>query len=305
MDGQIKLRSIDSDRDHYEEVYDVWKQRSNHLTETRQWITDQLSWLVNGHFMEISRHGTAENERVLMNSLSIGSGAGELEYAILQTLLSTFPRINHCAIEPSASLHCEYKDRIVDKPEFNDVDFTWEHRTFDSYRVRAQAVSDTAPTFDFINAFDSLYYVDDLEVAMEYLYKHLAPGGMLLIRLISDRVGFGPLWNAFPELYSKDQITSANVRDYCESHDLQSTTTYYPAVTRGTDITGCFDDEPAAEDALMLDFFTHTVNFVKEAPSKLKDDVLEFLGSDKCSETSAGGKRSFVSGAEYIVIAKK
>ena len=77
---------------------------------------------------------------------------------------------------------------MVGKPEFNDVDFTWEHRTFDSYRVRAQAVSDTAPKFDFINAFDSLYYVDDLEVAMEYLYKHLAPGGMLLIRLISGKI---------------------------------------------------------------------------------------------------------------------
>ena len=76
MDGQIKLRQIDSDRDHYEEVYDVWKQRSNHLTEEMQWITDQLSLHVNEHFMEISRNGTAENEHMLMNSLSMGSAAG-------------------------------------------------------------------------------------------------------------------------------------------------------------------------------------------------------------------------------------
>ena len=76
MDGQNKLRPIDSDRDHYEEVYDVWKQRSNHFTEEMQWIADHLPLLVKRNGMEISRNGTAENERIFMNSLSIGSGAG-------------------------------------------------------------------------------------------------------------------------------------------------------------------------------------------------------------------------------------
>ena len=133
--------------------------------------------------------------------------AGELEYTILQTLLSNFPRINHCAVEPSASLHGEYKDSIVGKPEFIHVDFTWEHRTFDSYRVRAQAVSDTAQQFDFINAFDSLYYVDDLQVAMEFLYKHLSPGGMLLIRLISGKIKLSRLRISKP--WSNEKLQTA------------------------------------------------------------------------------------------------
>ena len=74
MDGQNKLRPIDTNPDHYDEVYDVWKQRSNHLKEEMQWIVDQLSLLVKQNFVEISRNRITES---YMNSLSIGSGAGK------------------------------------------------------------------------------------------------------------------------------------------------------------------------------------------------------------------------------------
>ena len=69
------------------------------------------------------------------------------------------------------------------------------------------------------------------------------------------------------------------------------------------DITACFADpqDLTEEGRLLLSFFTHIMHFVRDAPEALRRDVVEFLGSESCSEKDDEGRVSVISDLHALI----
>ena len=75
-----------------------------------------------------------------------------------------------------------------------------------------------------------------------------------------------------------------------------------PIKIRG-DITACFADpqDLTEEGRLLLSFFTHIMHFVRDAPEALRKDVVEFLGSESCSEKDDEGRVFFIGDWDAVI----
>ena len=103
---------------------------------------------------------------------------------MLAMLLQKYPRITNCVVEPAVDQIVQYKALVQSKGrELQGVNFDWRQQTMDQYR---EADSDGAK-FHFINAVHSMYYVEDLDSSLTYMYDLLEPGGKLLIITISGK----------------------------------------------------------------------------------------------------------------------
>ena len=102
---------------------------------------------------------------------------------MLEKLTVQFPRIYNRVVDPSEELLAKYKELALSKADqLRGVTWDWRQQTLEEYEKAGDLTK-----FHFISAVHSLYYVDDLEGSLLYLYDRLLPDGMLLVILISGR----------------------------------------------------------------------------------------------------------------------
>ena len=107
---------------------------------------------------------------------------GQTELLFLKELKRNFPTVRACVLEPSSVLLDEYQ-KNVDRNPLPGITFDWKNQIFEKYTISRQNSFESK--YHFISAIHSIYYINNLEEALRNLYDMLAPGGILLIAVIS------------------------------------------------------------------------------------------------------------------------
>ncbi|KAJ8046236.1 Histamine N-methyltransferase [Holothuria leucospilota] len=154
----------------------------------------------------------------------------------------------------------------------------------------------------FISAIHSLYHVTDgLETTILNMFHHLKEGGILMIVLLSERTGSCRLINHFPMFADNlhSHCNSKHVREILKKHKID-----FEVITQESqlDITCCFE-EGSVDGPLIVDFVAQTLRLKETAPSKLVDEVLEYMSGSDCSVRR--GEKILLSNDWDAIIVKK
>ncbi|XP_038044284.1 histamine N-methyltransferase-like [Patiria miniata] len=226
--------------------------------------------------------------------LGVGSGAGEPDYMMLEKVRKRFPRINNRVVEPTPVLLDQYKALAQSKAhELQGVMCDWRQQTIEQYEKAGDLTK-----FHFISAVQSLYYVDNPESTLMYMYERLEPGGVMLVAIISEDSGWMRYWNHFPSFHDQlfAGVNSAIIRSWLDRRGILYTRYNQPAPF---DITDCFD-QASEEGSLLLDALTMVLNFRKTAPEDLQTSLLDYFANEK----KDGGKVFIDADWDAIVVSK-
>ncbi|XP_071785311.1 histamine N-methyltransferase-like [Asterias amurensis] len=291
--AELKLRSLFHDPEHYVKAFQVYASLSAKFRVLANWgynnfpkeVVEQLPFKLKGN----------EELRVL----GVGSGSGEMDSKMLSMLLQKYPRITNRVVEPAVDQIVQYKALVQSKGhELQGVNFDWRQQTLDQYR---EADRDGAK-FHFINAVHSMYYAEDVDSSLMYLYDLLEPGGKLLIITISDDSGFWRLWNHFPgyQDHLMHFISSADVRSSLDRRNISYTQSHQKS---RVEITKCLD-ETSEDGNLLVDFLIHIVKFKETASDAQYKEVMEYMLSGECSEKD-GDEVLFINDWDAVMIEKR
>ncbi|XP_072022612.1 histamine N-methyltransferase A-like [Amphiura filiformis] len=276
-DKSVMPIPIFNDQAYYTKAFNYFTSVGNYFEAVQKWTDETFC----GHVVEklIANIGDGTGDKPL-RVLGVGSGSGEIEIVFLNKLLLKFSKIHTCVVEPCVNLLAQYQVKTKDKAA--NITFDWQNRTFEEFVKLQQGNS---LKYHFISACNSMYYVKNLDEALQSLYDMLAPGGILLVTISADYFGIGKLWRKFRdfgfETASQDgspesDSSLSHHRDSAHVHDAlrQLQIPYYIDDYRcHFKITQCFDEKETEEGNLALDFLTQTMGF-RNAPKDLFQQVL-------------------------------
>ncbi|XP_033628191.1 histamine N-methyltransferase-like [Asterias rubens] len=291
--AESKLRSLFHDPEHYVKAFQVFASHSAKYKVLANWGDNTFSNEV------VKQLPCKLNENEELRVLGIGSGSGEMESKMLAMLLQKYPRITNCVVEPAVDQIVQYKALVQSKGrELQGVNFDWRQQTMDQYR---EADSDGAK-FHFINAVHSMYYVEDLDSSLTYMYDLLEPGGKLLIITISDDSGTCRLFNRFTgyQDHLMHLISSADVRSSFDRRNIPYTQSQQKSRVEITK----FLDETSEDGNLLMDFLIQIVKFKETASDAQYKEVMEYMLSGDCSEKD-GDEVLFNNDWDAVIIEKR
>jgi len=290
------LHSLTGDMEHYHTAFGVYHRAADRDNTLGNWVDTGFRQIVKELDVNTVDH---DSTRVL----SIGPGDGAIENRLLRVVRDRrepHDRIHTTVVEPVAEMVDLFKQRVAAEAS-QDMTYDWRTQTLEEYQDTA---SNQGSKFHFISSVHSIYYVPDLQASLKDLYDRLESKGMMLIVALSDKSGFGGVWRNFPNLQSaRDHFpTSREIRAACANQDIPIAEELVIKVR--ANITPCFaDPKDMPEDGrLLLDFFTHVANFVRDASPDLLQEVREFLGSDQCSERRDGDQVYFNADWNVLII---
>ena len=110
--------------------------------------------------------------------------AGDIDINILTKLRQREQRhIQAVIVEPDPKLMGRYKARIEEPEKVQGIDFEWRQETLEEFQKSPTGQKDDK--FHFINFFNTVYYLEDKEKSLRYLYDKLDVGGVLVITVMS------------------------------------------------------------------------------------------------------------------------
>ena len=111
---------------------------------------------------------------------------GSMDSKILMKLHQREQRRIHAVIvEPNAPMMERYKALVVKESEMmRGIDFEWRQETLEGFQKSQNGVEDK---FHFIVSVSSIYYIDDKERYIQYMYDILEDDGVLMITIMSGR----------------------------------------------------------------------------------------------------------------------
>ena len=86
-------------------------------------------------------------------------------------------------VEPDPKLMGRYKAKIKEPEKVQGIDFEWRQETLEEFQKSPTGQKDDK--FHFINFFNTVYYLEDKEKSLRYLYDKLDVGGVLVITVMS------------------------------------------------------------------------------------------------------------------------
>ena len=103
---------------------------------------------------------------------------------LYKKLLTKFPEIHACALEPRAEPLSLYQQKIDrNQSQLRGVEFEWQNCTIEEY----MDTKSNTKKYHFISSIHSIYYMKDLKDTLQYLYDLLAPDGILLIEVATGK----------------------------------------------------------------------------------------------------------------------
>ncbi|XP_002737916.1 histamine N-methyltransferase-like [Saccoglossus kowalevskii] len=221
---------------------------------------------------DILRLGVSKKPRVL----AIGSGNGEVDQFVINTLLDTYDDIHYCVVEPASSPLNDFK-RLIQSYEnrWNSVTFDFHEEGINEYLAEGGA----SENFDLIHAFHSVYFFRDAGSVLSQLYGMLRHDGMLFIKVAAGAIEKWYLQRAkisnifFPHSCQVQELSS---------RELPSITMEITCRPYTMNITECFN-ENSEDGNKMLDFINQKLDYRRSTPLKQVEYCLHFL-RDECSE---------------------
>eukprot|EP00057_Strongylocentrotus_purpuratus_P033764 XP_792696.1 PREDICTED: histamine N-methyltransferase [Strongylocentrotus purpuratus] len=281
---KAKLKYILDDLDHYTKSYHVFAKKSSKFTGLVKWVEDVFPKLVLDKLVESF---SAETQ---INVLGVGSGSGEMDSKMAASIKTRFKSVRNVVVEPGEKQLEKYRSLVESKKsEFEGIEFDHRQLSIDEYRALE---GNHSSKYHFINAIQSLYYADDFNDTIRYLYDCLEEGGILLITIISDISGSWRLWNHFPRLQDiiGPYFCVQHLRQGLSSHDIPFHDIPFDENHQRAhvDITSCFE-KGSKEGKLLVDFISQIVDFHGSASPEFYKEVVDYIGSEECSERKEDG----------------
>ncbi|KAM5180768.1 histamine N-methyltransferase A-like [Mantella aurantiaca] len=271
---QPTMKTLISDNSRYVESFRLFLQNSTEHQCMQHFIDTKLAPIM---------YSIGDGKSVI-NVLGVGSGKGEIDLQMLSKIQDKYPgiSINNNIVEPNTEHIMSYKERVAKTPGLEHITFRWNTMTSTEFEVQVKKEKQDTK-YDFIHMIQMLYYVKDVPATLSFFTSLLSTEGKLLIILISGNSVWPTLWKKYEShLLQNDMsmfITAGEVADMLssmgakyQSFDLQSE----------LDISECFV-EGDRNGELLLDFVTQTCEFKRNAPAKLREEMMETLKSPGCS----------------------
>ncbi|XP_041481066.1 histamine N-methyltransferase B-like [Lytechinus variegatus] len=274
-----KMKSILTDPDYYTKMFQVYAKKSNKFSHLVNWTEEVFPKMV----LEKLRESFSAKTQI--NMLGIGTGSGEMDRKMAASINAHFKSVRNVVVEPAKRQLEIYHSALEEtKSEFSGIDFDLRQMVFDKYREQE---GKRPPKYHFISAIQSIYYIDDINDTLRYLYDCLEDGGVMLITTLSDMGGFRQVWSSFPQI--QDVVGPYPGTNDIRKHLSDLNIPFEENLQKSqADITSCFQ-EGSKEGQLIIDFLSQIIDLRGTAPSALYREVVEKLGSDQCSERKADG----------------
>ncbi|KAI8507187.1 hypothetical protein Bbelb_145670 [Branchiostoma belcheri] len=239
---------------------------------------------------------TPRQEGAAVRVLSIGSGSGEVDSAILRKILQRQSSVYNRVVEPSGELLKDFKAMVQRDASLGAVKFDWRQQTAEEY------FSDSDGTkFDLVHAIHVLYHVKDHHATLRNMWEQLAEGGHLFVFVLSDKRGLGKMHHEkwfFP--HGNDRLrtsirTSGDVTCSLQSLGISFVITEQEQYIN---VAECFKEDSEA-GRLLLDFLTQTSNVF--AHPDMRSKVLEYF----LRNSSSVDDKILFSTANAAIIARK
>ncbi|XP_006811900.1 histamine N-methyltransferase-like [Saccoglossus kowalevskii] len=295
------VRSLFNDVDHYSDCRRSFLPRTKWYTERMpRWCRDVFPTVVKDITLGT---GKAKNEsHRALRVLGIGSGSGEVDQMMLHRLQSMFSAIECTVVEPSSRAIRSYRDSIEEgATRLKPTSFDWHEKTFAEFVNNLKCCPDQQYSrFHFIQVVETIYYLS-YNGAIHEMYNLLAPGGILLIIVTAEDCGYHNLWKQHKDILQDDRmnfVTSADVKEeLSEEHPFTSIRD-----ESRVDISEVFVDDSEVGDHI-LDFLTHICHFRRSVDEQIREDLINLLKSEKCSD-KVDGRVMFNNSFDAIIVYK-
>ncbi|XP_077983107.1 histamine N-methyltransferase-like [Glandiceps talaboti] len=204
-------------------------------------------------------------------------GLGEADIKLLIQLTKRYPKISATIIEPTPSMVTDFKENIIKEGSaLKDVEFEWKNMTFEEYMESEY----NNQCFHCVLLVCVTAYFVDMEQTMKDLYKMLSKTGSLVIINNSEKGVFDAIRQQFPRLCSHFGRKNAPTDKVVTVLNELGASVRVLNMEAVVDITPCLQKDSEIGN-LILDIFTHVLNFRETAPEDLVESVLQFLQGPK------------------------
>ncbi|XP_078693553.1 histamine N-methyltransferase B-like isoform X1 [Branchiostoma floridae x Branchiostoma belcheri] len=230
--------------------------------------------------------------------LGIGSGSGEVDSAMLKTVLQRHKTVYNRVVEPSGEMIERYKTLVRKDKSLGAVTFDWRQQTAEEY---FQTKEDTK--FRLVHAIHVLYNVEDQDATLRNMWEQLAGGGHMLVAMESDTSDWGKLqYKLWDEFGQGDRLetsfrTSGDVKQWLDARGVSYVTSQDDI---NINVTECLKEESSEAGRMILDFLTKTP-FVSNDP-EIKSTALDFI---RCNSSLVDDKVIFKLINEVVIALKK
>lgn len=273
------LRSILSNEAYYAQAFQVFLDKSTEHECMQEFISKDLPKIISG---------TGQGKSSI-NVLGIGSGTGKMDIQLLSKLQAQCPgvQVNNHVVEPNSEHLSKYQELVTKTSHLGDIHFTWHNMTVEEYQSEMEDKKEEIK-YDFIHMIEVLYYVKDVKKTINYFRNCLAPGGNLLIILVSGNSGWNTLWKQHGQYIAKDYTASIiTSKDMKTILDEQRVNYEYYHLPSEIDISECYV-QGSRDGELLVDFITHTIDYFKVVPSDWVVALLDILRKQDCSDEKDG-----------------
>ncbi|XP_072018302.1 histamine N-methyltransferase-like [Amphiura filiformis] len=270
---------VRQDQTKHIKAFTNYSSAGEYFEAVQKWIDETFC----GHVVDklVANLGDRTDD-IPLRVLGIGSGGGEIEIMFLNKLLTKFPKIHTCVVEPCTNSLTKYQANI--KEHATNITFDWHNHTLEDFVGNQQ---ENSHKYHFISACNSLYYMKNLNKVLQSLHDMLAPGGIMLVTIAADYTCYGKLWKLIPDLMPETASqqgsspaerasppphhrTSAQVHEALRQLQLPYHIDEYAC---SYNITQCFDEEESEERNQAIDFLTLPIT-LRDAPKDLLQQVL-------------------------------
>ncbi|XP_072328274.1 histamine N-methyltransferase-like isoform X1 [Scyliorhinus torazame] len=272
---ESSMKSLSSDFALYCKSLEVACEQSNEHQCLKRFIDETLPHVI----ARIGKNGGSSLE-----VLGIGSGSGEIDIEILGKIQLQHPglSIHNEVVEPNPKQISKYKALVEEKCSGLNISFRWNQMSSEEYE-RQNKEKNESKKFDFIHMIEMLYYVESVPDTLKYFHSLLETNGKLLITQTADEGGYHSLWKKFGSRF----VSSCRFFDVPKVLDAIRKKYQIYKLSSDMDITECFIEGNKNGERL-LNFLTDTVDFRKNAPANLRDEVLHYLRHPQCSREENG-----------------
>jgi SAM-dependent methyltransferase len=233
----------------YAECFDAFKHVSS------EWMAMQ-DWLEKEFLPHLS-----ENESTkALSVLSIGSGTGDFDLALMRILLEKIPQLSYVAVDPNPEhnrIFCQrYMNCGLKLDSFEIVPHPFGQNHLDG-------------GFDLIHLTHCLYYIPNRRESIARAYKMLNQGGFLLI-FHQTTLGINEIQKAYMKLVKGDAKEMFSAHDISVIFDELGLRFNYDVLISDIDVTECIKDSEVGRR--ILNFFLESD--LSEIDPSLKEDII-------------------------------
>jgi SAM-dependent methyltransferase len=233
----------------YAECFNVFKKISTEWEAIEEWLRDEFL----PHVQNTER----------TDVLSVGSGTGEFDLALMKLMRSKVSHIVYRAIDPNSE-HNRIFQRQYEDSEVHVDSLEIIPKPFGLEKIDG--------AFDLIHMTHCLYYIPDRKAAIRHAYELLKPDGSLLI-FHQTALGINEVQRAFMRRVKGDEKEMFSSYDVLKLLEALGIPCQYHLVISDLDVTDCVEGNATGKQLLCFFLESH----IESLEATLHEEIVAFL----------------------------